>query len=140
LLFGVGALVATGFPPRARIYPLFVGVVGVLLASAELFLNTRMAGGDDGAVAARSLSAAARQIRPYLVWLLGYLILSALIGLILASGVFVALFLRRAGGTSVRVAAMAFWGVLGFLVVAGAIFGLHWPASIIDPIALLGLS
>ena len=53
LTSGGMAAAALTFPPRARMYPLFVGTLGVLLAAAELVRVHRAStrrGGDDAAM------------------------------------------------------------------------------------------
>ncbi len=88
---------------------------------------------------AHSLGAALRRIVPYLTWLLAYFVLIRTVGLVLASGIFVALFLRREGGVAWTPALVALVAVCGFLVTVGNLFGLHWPISLLDPFAFLGL-
>lgn len=151
-LFALAVAGSLGFPPRARTYPLFVGVLGVLLCTAGLWAMAREgpeprgegrepgrgtgpAEGDE----ARSLAVAFRRIVPYLTWLLGYFVVMRAVGLVLASGIFVALFLRREAGVAWGPALGALMAVCGFLVVVGNLFGLHWPLSVTDPFALLGL-
>jgi hypothetical protein len=140
-----------GFPPRARIYPLFVGGLGVLLSLAGLWTLARQepsgpetaeASGEAGRPAeaqAESLGAAFGGIVPYLAWLLAYFVLMRIVGLVLASGIFVALFLRREGHVARGPAVGALVAVCAFLLVVGSLFGLHWPVSVVDPFQLLGL-
>jgi hypothetical protein len=140
-----------GFPPRARIYPLFVGGLGVLLSLAGLWAMVREGPAEPGArempggtghapgTEADSLRVAFGRIAPYLVWLLGYFVLIRMIGLVLASGIFVALFLRREGGVAWGPAFGALVAVCAFLVAVGSLFGLHWPLSVADPFRALGV-
>lgn len=140
-----------GFPPRARIYPLFVGVLGVLLSLAGLWTLARRqppgpetaevsgTSGHPAGSGAQSLRAAFGSIVPYLAWLLGYFVLMRLVGLVLASGVFVTLFLRREGDVAWAPAIGALVAVCAFLLAVGSLFGLHWPLSVVDPFQLLGL-
>jgi hypothetical protein len=143
-LLTVFAAVAAGsvsFPSRARIYPLFVGIVGVLLATGELWLQRRrrVAVGDADESEGEGLVTGLRGILPYLAWLAGFLLLAWGVGLVLASGVFTAAFLYREGSVRWLPAALACLGVWGFLLAIGSLFGLHWPTSLIDPFHFLGL-
>ena len=158
-LFGAAALVSLTFPPRARMYPLFVGVLGALLAASELWAARRrsvgkttgtrsLAGGRDAAHGASGgpkesgpggVAHGFRGIRPYLAWLAGYLMLIGVTGFVLASGFFVTAFLRREGRVAGSWAVLAGVAVCAFLVFVGQLLGLHWPPSLFDPLQTMGI-
>lgn len=144
-LFGSAVVGSLGFPPRARIYPLFVGGLGVLLGLVALLAFARTTPEEDAgtaelqAVESEGLAVAFRRIVPYLLWLLALFSLIRLVGLVLASGVFVAVFLRQEGRVGWPAALAGLVGVCGFLAGVGRLFGLHWPVSVIDPLGVLGV-
>lgn len=149
VLFGAMALSSLGFPTRARFYPLFVGVLGVLLASGEMWLVMRAAARSDAdAKPARpvesgpppmALARAFRDVVPYLLWLVGYLAAIALVGMMTASGLFVSAFLWREGDVSAVKAGLGAVAVVVLLLVVGSVFSLQWPGALFDPLAQLGV-
>ncbi len=135
LLFGAAGAMALTFPPRARIYPVFVGVLGVLLGLGELAAAARRPETE----AAATDAVAFRGVLPYLLWLGAYFAAAAVVGFVLASGAFVFAFLRREGRVAPVPAGLAGTAVVLFLVFVGGMLGLHWPVSLFDPLASLGL-
>lgn len=144
-LFGAVAVISIAFPTRARFYPLFVGGLGVILALGEVWARRRAAAGgpvherdtDDPEHAGADVSFLA--IAPYLAWLVGYLVVSGLVGFVVASGAFVTAFLHREGKVGWVRSALAGSAVVAFLVLVGQALGLHWPEALADPLRALGV-
>lgn len=122
LLFGAAAWTARGFPFRARVFPMTVGGVGVLVTLAA-FVREWMR--DPGPETVAGPGDRADLLR-YLGWVLGYYVLIWLAGFVIASGVFVAAFLLREARA--RPWAATLGGVVtgAALWALGAILRLQW--------------
>lgn len=131
VLFTFAAAVASAFPPRARVYPLWVAIVGAALA-----VVTWLRAPPSETVTGPALSEVVR----YLAWIGGLLVITAIVGLPAASALFAAAFLKYEGkvgiGASVGAAIATGLGLLAL----GAVLDLRWPAALIDVARLLGLS
>ncbi len=148
LVFGGAAVASLGFPPRARTYPLVVGVVGVLITAWELlaFHSRARSGpvqpslpGDREVMRPATIGEQFPRVLPFLIWIGGYLVAVWVAGLVVASGLFVGVFLSREGRVRWHTAVLAGAGIIILLVVLGNVLGLRWPASAIAPFQLLGL-
>jgi hypothetical protein len=134
---GVG-VTSLGFPWRARLFPLLVGAAGVLLGLAEMRTTRRKLMQPD-TTAAPAVVPGLASIGRYLVWLAGFFLTAALLGFVVASGVFVASFLRWEGAARWSRGLLGGATTVAFLVVVGNLFGLHWPASLFGPLRMLGI-
>lgn len=136
---GLAALIALGFPARARVYPLTVSVAALVLAVWE---GIRL--GHDQTVdpipPAAPLLNDVRHAIPYLVWGIGFYVLTWFVGLVPASLVFVTLFLHRHGEVHWPQAVAAGAAVATGLIGLGLWLDLRWPRSVIDLLYLIGLA
>lgn len=148
LFFAWAGWDSLSFPEKAQTYPRTVAFAAVLIALAELgsyIWSVRAQKlvpskeGSDGVTQAETLSAKFMQILPYLLWLLACYAAIYVIGMVVASGLFVFLFLLREGKVTWYYALLSGLIVTLFLVAIGDVMGLKWPNSVIDPLALLGL-
>lgn len=124
-LAAIAAITALGYPAKARLYALFAAVASVVLGVAAIYRTDATTG------AAISRSDLVRGLG-FLVWLAGYYALAALVGLIVASGLFVGLFLIRQVRSSARIAALAGVAVSLALFGLGVGLQLRWPAALLD--------
>ncbi|NNF27927.1 MAG: hypothetical protein HKN73_11950 [Gemmatimonadetes bacterium] len=130
-LFLLAAGTALAFPPRARVYPLGVALAGALLSLGAWIRTPR-----DETVGGPGIL----DVTPYLAWIVGLLLASALVGLPAAAVLFSGAFLRLEGKSPFRVAALgAVAAGLGLLAV-GAALSLRWPVALFDVTRALGLS
>ena len=129
LLFAAAAWTAQSFPPRARIFPQVVAVGGFLLG---LLAAARGFAGKGTLMEERPghFLGHLRKAAPFLMWLMAYYVGIYLVGLLLASGLFVAAFLAREG--RVRPYRAMIGGALmsGFLLLIGNVVGLDWPVGL----------
>lgn len=130
-LFVTAGLTSLPFPPRARVYPLWVAVLGSLIV-AVAWIRTPADEMPSGP--------AFVTIAPYLAWVIGFLMVAALVGLPLASALFVGIFLNRVGEVSRVRSAVAGVAAAGVLILLGAALGLRWPWAIYDVARVLGLT
>ncbi len=130
-LFTAAAAVSWTFPPRARVYPMWVAIVGAALAALTWLRAPR-----SETVSGPTLSEIAR----YLWWIGALLVTTGILGLPTASALFAAAFLKHEGkaGPGASVGAAIATGV--GLLVLGAALDLRWPPALIDVTRLLGLS
>jgi hypothetical protein len=125
-------LEARSFPSKAGLYPWAVGILGLVLAAVEIGLTiTRkskpMEGepqfqGDDG-----GLMRGVRQAFPYMLWLGAYYVLIYLLGLVVASGLFIVAFLSLVGKLRWFVALGGAALLVLFLLGVSELLNLYWP-------------
>lgn len=147
-LVAVGYTVtALGFHELARYTPVTVGsLASLLLAAAVIREVLRLRDFDPvsagaygrsiehvdegkGGVTTESLHAALR----YALWILGYLGVMSLVGLTVASALYVGLFLLVDARVGPRFAAISVAGVVLFLWVFGSVIGFVWPEGVFFP-------
>ena len=152
LIFAAAGAASLTFPIRAQIFPLFVGILGTVLALAEWWSIRRMRA-DRHAKILRTNSEPESwkpsditgvrtdfyRTLPYLFWLLGLFALVALVGFVSAAAIFAAAFLRREANIRWILCIVSSLAVLGSLLVLGNLFSLRWPLSLVDPLRALGL-
>ena len=130
LLFALTAWTARDFPPRARIFPQVVAVggllVGIVAAIRELQGRGRVRDERPGGFTGHF-----RKAIPYLCWLVLYYAAIYLVGLMLASGLFVVAFLVREARLKWYRAALG--GVLVSVLLMGlaSFVGLDWPTGLL---------
>lgn len=144
IVFSLAAYTSIGFHRLAMYFPFAVSVLGVVLSGVYVgtLLLSRIRGvaekpldPDKATVLDESMEIpdAVSEIRkalPYLAWFIGYILLIALAGIVVASALFLAAFLYRE-------ARMRWWGVLisvvSTLVVLYTFSGvmrLYWPRNL----------
>jgi len=131
VLFAVAAAVSSTFPQRARVYPMWVAIVGAALA-----LITWLRAPRSESVSGPALS----EVTRYLVWIAGLLVLTGILGLPAASALFAAGFLKQEGNVGPGASAGAGVATGAALLLLGAALDLRWPPALIDVTRLLGLS
>ncbi len=146
VLFSVAAYTSIGFHRLAMYFPLAVSLLGVILSGVfvgKLLVSRRRhvigesADTDAGMVPTDNVDIsddAVSEIRkalPYLAWFIGYILLIALAGVVVASAVFLAAFLYRE-------ARMRWWGVLisvvstlVILFTFSGVMRLYWPQNLL---------
>lgn len=128
-LFGISLLLALDFPDRALYLPAFAAAVGLVLAVAVFAGDLRHA-------VRKGIEKESRQsvllIARYLAWIVFYLLVMAIGGLMVATALFLITFLR--------IEARLRWWVIGIIVLAvlGALYGLSFGLGLNWPAALIG--
>jgi hypothetical protein len=135
VLLIVAAVVALGFPSRARIYPLSASVAGILLS----FLSLRLARRTTASPESETEELPWRRAAPYFAAMLGYLLLTFVIGLVTASAILLVVALRRNAKTGWLAAIASGVGAVVFLAGLSAWLGLRWPTALVDLAGLLGI-
>lgn len=148
IVFSLAAYTSMGFHRLAMYFPFAVSVLGVVLSGAyvgTLVLarirgvtgkpvhadkDTVLGGTIEGTIEVPDAASEIRKALPYLAWFIGYILLIALAGIVVASALFLAAFLYRE-------ARMRWWGVLisvvSTLVVLYTFSGvmrLYWPRNL----------
>ena len=139
LLFFAGAFALTyTFAVRAEIYPRIVSAIGMAVITAEIavFIYQTYKHRHTAPTGRTELAATLQEMRavlPYVLWLLFYYLMIWIIGLVIASGAFVFLFLLFIGR-------MKPWqALIGGLATAAAVFlivdllTLALPTALFDP-------
>lgn len=145
VICAVAFAIATGFvPATTRYFPVIVSAACILVALANLAqraLETRRARGAADAKAESLKGGAINQanespmaILRYAAWFFGYLVGIWLIGLIVASGIFVAAFLWREAKLRWWPALLSGAIVIGLVILAAEVFLIRWPSSLVDPL------
>lgn len=155
LVICVAAMViASGFvPATTRYFPFFVSATCVIVASVDLirrFLAHRRhamasAGSDAGKSGSpyalgqtnAAADAPAGVLLAYAAWFLGLLAGTWLVGIVAASGVFVAAFLKREAKTRWWTSLTAGIVVVILVAAAGTFLKLRWPHSLFDPLSAI---
>jgi hypothetical protein len=145
LVFSYAVWEARNFPALSGLFPTVISLAGIVLALFTLVIDVRRWRREGGAVGADApATASTAQLEPgasigyafaragrYGLWLLSYLFLIWLIGLVPASAVFVALFLLVEARVRVRYLVVGSGvTVAGLLTLANAV-NLFWPRSLI---------
>jgi hypothetical protein len=137
-------LEARGFPTQAAIFPLTVGSAGLALAVMTVvidFRRYRLEGSAVGGDAPSTASTAAYEpgspigyvfgrAGKYLLWMIGYLALMFIIGLVAAAAVFVTAFLFFEAKVKLRYLWLAPVAVVGLLLTLANAVNLFWPRSL----------
>lgn len=143
--FSWALIEARGFPSQAAIFPTAVGSAGLALSIMTLLIDVRryrLEGSAVGSDAPSTASTAAYEpgtpigyvfgrAGKYLLWMLGYLLLMFLIGLVAAAAVFVTAFLYFEANVKVRYLWLAPVAVVGLLLTLANAVNLFWPRSLI---------
>ncbi len=155
LLICVAAMViASGFvPATTRYFPFFVSASCVIVASVDLFRRFlayrrhAMASAENDADKSGSPSALgqinaaadapAGVLLVYTAWFFSLLAGTWLVGIVVASGIFVATFLKREAAVRWWTSLVAGIVVVILVTVAGTFLKLRWPHSLFDPLAAI---
>ena len=136
--------IATDFvPATTRYFPLIVSAACIVVALADL--GRRALAGrqarrvDDASMAEAGLlnqaaSAPPGAIVKYALWFFGFLAAIWLVSLVVASGLFVAAFLWREAKARWWTALLSGAIVIGLVILAGNVFHIRWPASLLNPL------
>lgn len=127
--FAFCLLLALGFPPRARLFPLTVSVAALLLLAVDL-VRTGLRPGD-GFPQSGGLVAQGRAVAPYLLWIVGFYLAIAGLGFVIATGAFVFGFLLTQAKMRWWMALVSAAAVIAGLFVLGALLGIEWPAGLL---------
>lgn len=146
-LFAYAAVEALHFSKRARYMPLYVSVAGFILTLCMLALDYwrhRTPEGREKARTRRSLEDAAqgetslaeeltylKRTGYYLAWLVGYVGSIAVVGLPVASAVFLTAFLRIEARMKLVGIAVSVGTTLAALYGVTLVMRLHWPPSLL---------
>lgn len=137
------AVIATGFSPLARTFPLTVSVAGVVLAAARLasqmwkYARSSVAVADHGQTDAASTEENAsegttKRVVRFFGWILGYLLLIKVAGLLIATAIFITAFSRiEARMRWIHIAIVALAALAG-LYLLGSLLGIVWPQGMVD--------
>jgi hypothetical protein len=130
--------IATGFvPATTRYFPLIISAACILVALVDLgrrALASRSTIQDGELI--NEANAPVSTILRYAVWFFGYLLLIWLVSLVVASGLFVAAFLWREAKARWWTALLSGVIVIGLVILAGNVFYIRWPASLLNPLKL----
>jgi hypothetical protein len=133
---------AVSFPPRARIFPQTVAFAALGLALIELTrtliawtrgrteaMPTPEPTGESKRPALHEQVVAGA---PYVLWIVAYYVGIYLVGFVVASGVFVFLFLNRVGSLRWLAAVGATAPLLAAMLALGTAMNLSWPTGLIS--------
>ena len=138
VLFSFAAYTSMSFHRLAMYFPFAVSVLGVILSGfyvGKLLIKRRRqtssAAGEPAAEISTDAASEIRKALPYLAWFIGYILLIALAGIVVASAIFLAAFLYRE-------ARMRWWGVLisvvstlVILFTFSGVMRLYWPRNLL---------
>lgn len=135
-------VIATGFvPATTRYFPLIVSSACIVVALADLARRVLAARRKTAGVAPPeaeiindAASAPPAAILRYAAWFFGYLVAIWLASLIVAAGLFVAAFLWREAKVRWWTALVSGFIVVGLVILAGNVFHIRWPASLLNPL------
>jgi hypothetical protein len=135
--------IATGFvPATTRYFPLIISAGCIVAALFDLVRRPILArraqtaadrSGERDLVNAAAIAPPATLLK-YAAWFFGYLLAIWLVSLVVASGLFVAAFLWREAGARWWTALLSGGIVIGLVILAGNLFLIRWPASLVDPL------
>ena len=144
VLFSYTLWQSIGFPPQAGIFPMVSSAVALVLTIVTLVIDTAKwrregsAVGDDAPATASTAAyepgtpigyVFARAAR-YASWLLGYLLLMFLIGVVAAAAVFVTVFLAIEANVRWRYLWLAPVAVVALLLTLANAVNLFWPYAV----------
>lgn len=135
-LFSWATWSAADFKGQARTFPFWVGTAAMIFVSIEFFLTLFR----EKTQKADSLIQAFVQISPYLLWITAYFGGIYLMGMIVASTLFVAFSIWRMGEVPWHFALIGGLAVAFFLILLTDVMNLKWPPSLLDPLSLLGIN
>ncbi|MEM7116851.1 MAG: tripartite tricarboxylate transporter TctB family protein [Chloroflexota bacterium] len=138
LLFGWAGFNSLSFPDQAQTYPRTVAFAAVIIVLIELGLYLwGMRSDNEDVPVSETLSGRFRGIWPYLIWLGAFFLVIYLVGIVIASALFVSIFLIREGNVPWYYAVLAGIIVIAFLLVMEDVMSFRWPRSLIDPIEMI---
>jgi asparagine N-glycosylation enzyme membrane subunit Stt3 len=142
LVFSWAGWEAVSFPPRARIFPQTVAFAALALALIEIArtLIARRRGRAEAMPTAEQKGESKRPTlheqvvagAPYVLWIAAYYVGIYLVGFLVASGMFVFLFLNRVGRVRWLAALGATAPLLAAMLAIGAAMNLSWPTGLIS--------
>ena len=131
-LIFVGALVLSQqFPDTARRFPRLITIISLIFLVIQLikvWLNKK---DYPATVTDKGIVAQFRKIAPYIIWIIGFYGLIALIGLVFASAIFVVVFLVRYADMKWYYALFAAFVVVALMLLIGHLLSLRWPFGLL---------
>jgi hypothetical protein len=123
------AVAAAGFPDRARIFPQLVAVAGLVSVAIELARMgwRRFVRLEDDVAGQPAALASVRAGASYVAWLLVYYVVIWVLGFLLASAIFVMLFLVLVARVPAGRALLAGVAVAGALLLLHRTLDVRWP-------------
>jgi len=137
--------IATGFvPATTRYFPLIASGVCIVVTLIDLARRALAAKRPhrtssasvqgQGDLLNEAADAPPAAILKYACWFFGFLVGIWLVSLVVASGLFVAAFLWREAKARWWTALLSGAVVIGLVILAGNVFHIRWPASLVDPL------
>lgn len=127
VVLGVAFVMALGFPDRASYFPLAVSGAGALMVATVLVTDLRDLARHGRAPVDRTQ---ARRSARYLLWIAGYLVVIFIAGLMGATAIFLATFLRLEARLRWWVIGVCIAATLTALYVISLVLNLAWPLSV----------
>ncbi|MEX2375238.1 MAG: hypothetical protein WD942_06580, partial [Dehalococcoidia bacterium] len=154
LAISVAAFLAgRGFEPATtRYFPLSISAAAVLLALGDLIRRALMSRRlaiqlDSGTLPDEKLvepaaldlvnegaDAPGSAVLRYTIWFIGYIVGIWVLSMVVASGIFVAFFLRVEAKMSLWASMLSGVLVVALVIYGGNAFNIRWPASLTDPL------
>lgn len=137
-VFGAGLGLSYTFTERGQIYPQIISIIGIVVTGVELIIfGFQVLRVNKYVPAARAEYAefwqSVKGVTPFVIALLFYFLLIYLIGLIIASGIWVALFLVIFGRVKPYQAVLGGLAIMGATFVVVELLTLRLPSALWDP-------
>ena len=135
-ILGLAAIDTAGFPFFARLFPLVAALIAFAATVVELVRVVRAPATSPAAGDGDGISDFLDRIRagmPLLVALLAYYAAIYLFGFLVASGLFISLFLNLIARVRALSAALTGAVVIGWLIGISWLFVLEWPDGLLAP-------
>jgi hypothetical protein len=130
LLFAGLALEAATFSRLAKFFPLYITIAGAILCFIYTIVQIRTIIKEEGLPEVLKKLQFKTPLK-YLGWLLGYVVLVYIVGLLVATGIFLATFLFFESKFTIVKTAISISTVIVCLIVFSNIMNLFWPRSLL---------
>jgi hypothetical protein len=129
LLFSWMAWEALNFKELARFFPQYIAIGAAILAFIDIFIKIRklLKGKQDHDPLHENMAAVVK----YIVWIISYLIMIYLVGLVLATAIFLTVFLTVEAKLGLIKTGISVGVVLIVIMVFGDVMKLYWPRSLL---------
>ena len=131
LIFLSALILSQQFPDTARRFPraiTLISLIFLLIQLIKVWLNKK----DYAAtVTDKGIVAQFRKIAPYILWIIGFYGLIALIGLVFASAIFIVVFLLRYADMKWYFALLSAVVVVALMLLIGDLLSLRWPFGLL---------